>query len=297
MRAAQCALLRRIPEVLKSCTERLRMKKLFYKTIILSDIHLGTNDCKISEVNEFLRRTRCEKLVLNGDIIAGSRLGRGAEWSREHTRFVRLILKKVEKYDTELICLRGDEDQWLSRFIPFAFDRICLREDYVLETAGGRYLVLHGDLFDAPARRWPLLGRLGAGGRRWPLMLNQMRSRWQQRRGFGGWFLGQGIKAGREADKEYMARFEEQMIEFAAQRGCVGVICGHTRTPADDRRGGGLHYLNAGDWVESLTAVVEHLDGRLEVLAYSEFCERWSDLEEEPTDLRPPRFRIDLIDS
>lgn len=273
------------------------MKKLFYKTIILSDIHLGTPECKISEVNEFLRRTRCEKLILNGDIIAGSRVSRGVEWSREHTRFVRLILKKVEKYDTELIYLRGDEDQWLSRFVPFAFDRICMREDYVLETAGGKYLVLHGDLFDAQARRWPLLGRLGAGGWRWPLMLNLMRSRWQQWRGSCALLLIKEDEVQTKPAKDFRARFEDEIIEFAAQRGCAGVICGHTRAPADDRRGGGLHYLNAGDWVESLTAVVEHLDGRLEVLAYSEFCERWSDLEEEPTDLRPPRFRIDLIDS
>lgn len=99
-----------------------------------------------------------------------------------------------------------------------------------------------------------------------------------------------------EPAKDFRARFEEQLIDFAAQRGCAGVICGHTRSPAD-RQAGKLHYLNAGDWVESLTAVVEHFDGRLEVLAYPEFCERWSDLEEEPTDLCPPRFRIDLIDS
>ncbi len=95
---------------------------LKFKTVIISDVHLGTYDCKITEVNHFLKHTHCEKLILNGDIIDGWRLKRRGGWSKEHSRFVRLVLKKLEKKDTQIIYLRGNHDDILSRFLPLRFE-------------------------------------------------------------------------------------------------------------------------------------------------------------------------------
>ena len=123
------------------------MMKLNYKTIILSDVHLGTPHCKIDEVNDFLKYTRCERLILNGDIIDGWQLKRSGKWKTTDSRFVRLILKKMEKQDTEVIYLRGNHDDVLRRFLPLNFSKLQFCEDYILETQQGKYLVLHGDVF------------------------------------------------------------------------------------------------------------------------------------------------------
>lgn len=127
------------------------MKKttLSYKSIFLSDVHLGTFDCKIDEVNHFLKHTHCEKLVLNGDIIDGWSLARRGGWTDQHTRFVRLVLKKVEKRDTEVVYLRGNHDDFLGRCLPLFFGKIKVLEEYIHESPAGNYLVVHGDGFDA----------------------------------------------------------------------------------------------------------------------------------------------------
>jgi UDP-2,3-diacylglucosamine pyrophosphatase LpxH len=101
-------------------------KPLRVKTVIISDVHLGTHDCKIREVNHFLKYTRCERLILNGDILDGWRLKQSGYWPKSHTRFVRLVLKKLEKKDTEVIYLRGNHDDVLAKFLPIAFENFSM---------------------------------------------------------------------------------------------------------------------------------------------------------------------------
>ena len=143
------------------------MKKLLrVRTVILSDVHLGTAESKAAEVNHFLRHVRCEKLILNGDIIDGWALQRGGSWTKAHTRFIRIVLKKLEKKDTQVVYLRGNHDDILAQFLPLDFENLTIVEDHVHEGPGGRYLVLHGDVFDTVTKNFVWLAHLGDWGYR-----------------------------------------------------------------------------------------------------------------------------------
>ncbi|HAV14078.1 MAG TPA: UDP-2,3-diacylglucosamine hydrolase [Opitutae bacterium] len=247
------------------------MNKLTYKTIILSDVHLGTPHCKINEVNEFLKHTRCERLILNGDIIDAWQLSRSGKWETSHTRFVRLILKKMEKQGTEVIYLRGNHDDLLRRFMPMDFVNIQIREDYVLKTLTGKeYLVLHGDVFDLVTTHLKILSHVGDFGYQWLLRFNRLYSRWWRWKGKGNFSLSQYIKSRVKSAVSFISNYEDQFVKLAKSKGYDGVMCGHIHTP-DDKIIDGVHYMNSGDWVESLTSIVEHDDGTLQVLSYEDF--------------------------
>lgn len=258
--------------------------KLHVRTIILSDVHLGTADSKVAEVNHFLRHTRCTKLILNGDIIDGWHLRRGGSWSKAHTRFVRIVLKKLEKRDTQVVYLRGNHDDILGRFLPLDFENLSIVEDYVHETSHGRYLVLHGDIFDTITKNFVFLAHLGDWGYRALLRLNRLYNAWRSWRGKEYWSLSRAIKARVKEAVSHVSKFEDHIVQLARQRGCIGVMCGHIHTPAD-KYIGEVHYLNSGDWVESLTAIVEHWDGRFELIDFASFVEQYPmTAEDEPAE-------------
>jgi UDP-2,3-diacylglucosamine pyrophosphatase LpxH len=240
------------------------------RTVIVSDIHLGTPHSKVDEVTHFLKHVRCERLILNGDIIDGWRLRRGDAWTKGHTRFVRRVLTMIQKRDTEVVYLRGNHDDFLGRLLPMQFERLQLVEECVLETAHGRYLVLHGDVFDSVVKNMVILAHLGDAGYAFLLRLNRVYNWFRALRGKEYFSLSQAIKARVKQAVSFVGKFEEQIAALARQRGCTGVICGHIHTPAD-KMIGDIHYLNSGDWVESLTAIIEHDDGRLGLITYKEF--------------------------
>ena len=244
------------------------------RTVILSDVHLGTSDCKIREVNHFLRHVRCEKLILNGDIIDGWQLTRSGQWTKAHTRFVRIVLKKLEKRDTEIVYIRGNHDDILTSFLPLDFENLRIVEDYVNEGPAGRYLVLHGDVFDTITKNFVFLAHLGDWGYRALLKLNRLYNSWRVWRGKEYWSLSKAIKARVKSAVSHVSNFEEHIAQLAHERGCVGVMCGHIHTAAD-KRVGDIHYLNSGDWVESLTAILEHWDGRYELISFDEFARQF----------------------
>jgi UDP-2,3-diacylglucosamine pyrophosphatase LpxH len=247
------------------------MKNLLrVRTVILSDVHLGTPDCKVNEVNHFLRHVRCEKLILNGDIIDGWQLRRSGNWTKAHTRFVRIILKMLEKRNTAVVYLRGNHDDVLATFLPLEFEGLQVVEEHVHECAGGRYLVLHGDVFDTVTKNFVWLAHLGDYGYSLLLRLNRAYNAWRAWRGKEYWSLSKAIKARVKSAVNHVSNFEEHIAELARKRGCSGVICGHIHTPADKRLGD-IHYLNSGDWVESLTAIVEHFDGHMEIVGFADF--------------------------
>jgi UDP-2,3-diacylglucosamine pyrophosphatase LpxH len=246
-------------------------KRLHVRTVFLSDIHLGTTDSKVDEVDHFLRHVRCEKLVLNGDIIDGWQLTRSGRWTKSHTRFIRLVLKMIEKRDTQIIYLRGNHDDILSSFLPLEFENLSLVEDHIHVTPdGSKYLVLHGDIFDSITKNFVWLAHLGDWGYRALLGLNRFYNAWRKWRGKEYWSLSKAIKARVKSAVSHISKFEDHIAELAEKRGCSGVICGHIHTPADKQLGR-IHYLNSGDWVESLTAIVEHMDGRFELIDYVSF--------------------------
>ena len=244
------------------------------RTVILSDVHLGTPHSKAKEVTHFLKHTRCDRLILNGDIIDGWRLTRDGQWTKSHTRFIRRVLTMAQKRDTEVIYLRGNHDDFLARLLPMQFDHISLVEDYIHETPSGRYLVLHGDVFDGVVKNMVFLAHLGDLGYSLLLRLNRFYNWFRKLRGKEYFSLSQAIKARVKQAVSFIDKFENQIAALARDRGCIGVICGHIHTPAD-KQIGDIHYLNSGDWVESLTAIVEHHDGRFELITFKQLCEKF----------------------
>jgi UDP-2,3-diacylglucosamine pyrophosphatase LpxH len=245
------------------------------RTVIISDVHLGTHDSKAREVNHFLRHTRCDKLILNGDIIDGWALKRAAYWPKSHTRFIRVVLKKLEKRGTQVVYLRGNHDDVLANFIPVQFENLELAEDHIHETPDGRrYFVLHGDVFDTVTKNFVFLAYLGDWGYRALMRLNRLYNKWRAWRGLEYYSISKAIKARVKQAVNHVSNFEQHIAELAKSRGCVGVMCGHIHTAAD-RMMGDVHYLNSGDWVESLTAIVEHFDGRFELIDFADFVKEY----------------------
>lgn len=247
---------------------------LVCNTVFLSDIHLGTTDSKADEVVEFLKHVRCRKLVLNGDIIDGWALRRGGRWTSRHSRVIRRILKMTEHDKTEVVYLRGNHDEILDRFLPIAFGRIRLVREHIHETSGGRrYLVVHGDGFDSVSTNHKWLALLGAAGYDFLLLINRLYNRWRALRGREYYSISKLVKARVKSAVSFVDRYEDLLQELARHRKCDGIICGHIHTP-QDKDVGGIHYLNSGDWVESLTAIIEHHDGRMELVGHASFLER-----------------------
>ncbi len=249
-------------------------KRHDYHAIFLSDIHLGTRDSKCEEVISFLKATTCRKLILNGDIVDGWALRSGGRWLPIHTKFIRTVLKKMEKQGTEVIYLRGNHDDILERFLPVCFGSLRIVDEYIHETPQGDYLVIHGDGFDRVTtdHRWVAIA--GAKGYELLLGINRLYNRWRALRGKEYYSLSKTIKAKVKSAVSFVDRYEDQLKELAAVRGCRGIICGHIHTPADKRLENGVHYLNSGDWVESLTAIVERQPGEFELMHYRDFMER-----------------------
>ncbi|MDI1334859.1 MAG: UDP-2,3-diacylglucosamine diphosphatase [Lacunisphaera sp.] len=245
------------------------------RSVILSDIHLGTPHSKAEEVTHFLKHVRCDRLILNGDIIDGWRLRRGDPWTKAHTKFVRRVLTMIQKRDTEVVYLRGNHDDFIGRLLPMQFEHLSLVEDHILETARGRYLVLHGDVFDGVVKNMVVLAHLGDLGYNLLLRLNRGYNWFRRLRGKEYFSLSQAIKARVKQAVSFVGKFEDQVAGLARDRGCVGVICGHIHTPAD-KMIGEIHYLNSGDWVESLTAIIEHHDGRFELITYKQFTAQFA---------------------
>lgn len=281
----------------------MELKPLRVKTVIISDVHLGTFDCKVAEVNHFLKYTRCDKLILNGDIIDGWRLKKTGHWPKSHTRFLRIVLKKLEKKNTEVIYLRGNHDDVLAKFLPIAFENLKIVEDYVHETPSGNYLVLHGDVFDTITKNFAFLAYVGDWGYRALMRINRLYNGWRAWRGQDYYSLSKAIKARVKQAVNHISSFEDHIARLARSRDCRGVICGHIHTPADKQLGE-IHYLNSGDWVESLTGIVEHYDGRFELIAFQDFVKTYplpleptseeteflSDSGDEIADRLPPTF-------
>ena len=241
-----------------------------YKSIILSDVHLGTPTSKAREALHFLKNTRCDHLILNGDIIDGWALERGSKWTWEHSRFVRYVLKRVEKKNLEVTYLRGNHDDFLRKFSPLKFASMSIVREYVHETERGNYLVVHGDLFDSITKNFVFLAHLGDIGYRLLMSLNRWYNVYRKWRGKEYYSLSKAIKARVKQAVSFISDFESKLAKLAETRGCVGVICGHIHTPAD-KRIDGFHYLNSGDWVESLSAIVEDYDGNFSLLYFSDF--------------------------
>ncbi len=248
----------------------MKKAKLKYETIVLSDVHLGAPGCRIQEVNDFLKHTRCRTLILNGDIIDTWQLAGRGVWTKDHTRFMRIILKKIQKQNTRVVYLRGNHDDILKQFLPLNFAGIQLAETYVHNTPQGDYLCLHGDIFDAITTHMRWLAHIGDFGYNLLLSVNRYYNQWRAWRGLPYFSLSAVVKARVKTAVSFISEFETTLVRIAKERGYRGVICGHIHTAAD-RMIDGVHYLNSGDWVESLTALVQDKQGNFSVIDYNQF--------------------------
>ena len=248
-------------------------KKIPCETLILSDIHLGSAGSKAKEATEFLKAHQCRRLILNGDIVDGWALKAGGKWRDSHTKFVRTVLKKMEKEKMEVIYLRGNHDDVIERFLPVAFGNLRMEHEYIHETPRGKYLVVHGDGFDSVTTSCKFVAKVGSIGYDTLLRINRVYNRWRAWRGKPYFSLSKEVKNRVKSAVNFVGRYEEQLQCFAENRDCRGIICGHIHTAAN-KMVGKTHYLNSGDWVESLTAIVEKTPGEFSLVSYDAFAKQ-----------------------
>ncbi|GAB6054493.1 UDP-2,3-diacylglucosamine diphosphatase [Magnetospira thiophila] len=239
--------------------------KLHYRTIWISDIHLGTRGCKAEFLLDFLRHTESDYLYLVGDIIDNWRLSRKWEWQQSHNDVIQKILRKARK-GTKVYYIPGNHDESFRDFARHRFGNVAIQTE-IIHTAADkkRYLVLHGDQFDAVVKYAKWLALIGDWAYEFLLEANHWLNVVRRKLGFRYWSLSAFLKHKVKNAVEYISRYEEAVVGEARRRGVDGVVCGHIHATALFDMGGIL-YANDGDWVESCTALVEHPDGRLEVL-------------------------------
>ncbi|HRX35562.1 MAG TPA: UDP-2,3-diacylglucosamine diphosphatase [Aestuariivirga sp.] len=239
-----------------------------YRAIFISDIHLGTRRAQTGALLEFLRVTTSDQLYIVGDFIDNWALRKAWHWDQLHNDVIQKLLRKARK-GTKLIYIPGNHDENFRNFVNLRFGRVAVLQETVhLAANGKRYLVLHGDKFDGVVRFAPWLAKLGDTAYEVSMALNASVNRVRRLFRLPYWSLSAYLKNRVKKAVEFISHFEDAVVREARQRNCQGVICGHIHTP-DDREIDGIHYLNDGDWVESCTALVEHLDGRFEILDWN----------------------------
>ncbi len=243
------------------------------RTAWISDIHLGTAGCQADALLDFLRRLDCETLYLVGDIIDGWQLRKSWYWPQSHNDVVQKILRKARK-GVRVVFVPGNHDEFARRYIAHTFGGVEVVEDCIHVNADGRKLwVVHGDLFDGVIQCAKWLAYLGDTAYEWALKANRWLNIGRARLGLPYWSLSQYLKLKVKRAVSYVNDFEQAVAREARKRGVQGVVCGHIHH-AEIRQIGDILYCNDGDWVESLTALVEHADGRLEILDFSDAARR-----------------------
>ena len=247
-----------------------RMKPLRYRTVFISDVHLGFKGCQAELLLDFLRNVECRKLYLVGDIIDCWNLQNGLYWPQAHNNVIRTILGKA-KHDTEVVYVPGNHDELFREHIGLVFGNVTIRRRDLHTTADGRrMLVLHGDEFDGVVKISPLLAKIGARAYGFLLSANHLVNALRRSLGFGYWSLAAFLKHRVKNAVQYIGSFEKAVAHAARKEGVDGLVCGHIHRP-EIRDVDGVLYCNDGDWVESCSALVEHFDGRLELLHWAEF--------------------------
>ncbi len=240
-----------------------------YRTIWISDIHLGTAGCKADFLLDFLKHCDCETLYLVGDIIDGWRLKKGWTWRQSHNDVVQKILRKARK-GTRVVYVPGNHDEFARDYVGHSFGGIDVVPEAVHVTADGRrLLVTHGDLFDGVVSQAKWLAMLGDSLYTFILALNHWFNRARTRMGLNYWSLSQYLKHQVKNAVAFIADFEDALISEARRRGFDGIVCGHIHK-AEIRTIDGLLYCNDGDWVESLTALVEDASGHLSIVHWDQ---------------------------
>jgi UDP-2,3-diacylglucosamine pyrophosphatase LpxH len=230
-------------------------------------VHLGTPGCQAEFLLDFLRHTESDKLYLVGDIIDGWQLKRGWYWTQAHNDVVQKVLRKARK-GTRVIYIAGNHDEVMRQFLGLAFGGIEVCDEAVHTLMDGReFLVIHGDLYDAVVQHARWLALVGDQLYTLILKLNQWFNHLRAKLGLTYWSLSQYLKHKTKKAVNFMTSFEDAVAREARRRGFQGVICGHIHKP-QIRNIDGVVYCNDGDWVESLSALVETREGELKIIEW-----------------------------
>ncbi len=241
--------------------------KTFYRTIVLSDIHLGIKASKAKEVVHFLKNHKCNTLILNGDIIDGWQLKKSGEWKKKHTNFFKHIIKLTSKNKCDIIYLRGNHDDFLDEMLPFAFGRFQITRSYVHQGIDKKYFVTHGDIFDNVTSNFKWIAKLGDVGYTFLLWFNRHYNAYREKKGLPYYSVSQAIKSKVKSAISFISDYENELVKVARSRNCHGIICGHIHQPIV-KEINGIEYLNSGDWVENLSALVEDENGKWHIVYY-----------------------------
>lgn len=238
------------------------------RSIFLSDIHLGTRGCQADRLLDFLREFESDHLFLIGDIIDFWSMGRSIQWSAKQNTVVQKILRRA-RHGEKVVFIPGNHDEAMREYSGTLFGDILIAFEWLHVTADGKRLLLtHGDQFDQVTRHHRWLAILGDAGYDLLVRLNGWLSWWRRTLGIGGyWSLAGYAKRKVKSAVTFIFDFEDSVIRSVRDRGLNGVVCGHIHSAAI-KEVGELLYVNCGDWVDSCTAIVEHLDGRLELVEW-----------------------------
>jgi UDP-2,3-diacylglucosamine pyrophosphatase LpxH len=236
------------------------------RSIFVSDIHLGTRGCQAERLLEFLRTHHAEYLFLIGDIVDFWAMSRGIHWTAAQNTVVQKVLRRA-RHGEQVFLIPGNHDEALREYSGTAFGDIRVINEYVHTAADGRrYLLIHGDEFDQVTRHHRWVAVLGDVSYNILVRLNGWLSWWRRRLNIPGyWSLAGYTKRKVKSAVSFIFDFEDSVVRAVRERGIDGVICGHIHS-ASLRTIHGVDYMNCGDWVDSCTAIVEHLDGRMELI-------------------------------
>lgn len=235
---------------------------------MLSDLHLGTPASKTKELVGFLKTVRCQNLILNGNIVDGWQLKKHGIWKKKYTHFFKRILKMMEKDNTNVTYIRGNNDYFIDHILPLQIGNFEIKQEMVYQSFGRRFYVVHGDIFKvfSPGSRWLLsFGRLGY---KMLLKLNHLYNSSKQNIFSSSLAKGDMTLNFKKADF-FLQNYESILAEIAKMNGCEGIICGHIHQPAI-KTISGIDYINSGDWIGSLSALVEDFNGEWSLVFYTE---------------------------
>lgn len=238
-----------------------------FRTLFISDVHLGSKAAKTDFLLDFLRTHEAETIILVGDIVDGWRLKRSWYWPQQCNDVVQKLLRKARK-GTRIVYIPGNHDEFMRDFPGIHFGGIEVAERLIHEMADGKkYLVLHGDEFDVVVRNARLLAYLGDWAYDTAIAINVMLAAIRRRLGMPYWSFSAWAKLQVKHAVNFIGEFQRVVADEARRAEVDGVICGHIHHAVMEDIDG-IHYVNTGDWVESCTAIAEHADGRLELISW-----------------------------
>lgn len=238
-----------------------------YKSIFISDVHLGTKFSNTNRLLDFFKHNESENLFLVGDIIDGWAIKRKFIWPQSHSNVIQKVLKKARK-GCNVIFITGNHDEFLRPFVPLILgDSLDIKNEYEYTSVNGnKYLITHGDFFDSITMTKKWLAIIGDYGYDFLLNLNQILNIIRKRVGLKSrWSLSKYVKDNVKQSVSFITDFETTLATFAKHKGYNGIICGHIHK-AEMKDIDTIEYLNCGDWVESCTAIVETFEGEFKII-------------------------------